>query len=168
MSKYWNENPNHKIEWGESGGLPIESLTLEGHATRIQQILAVKLLTTELGKAVTDEDGNFVLVGEIGIIYGGKGWTTINARERQLERLLPGSNPPFENVTNNINTGNQIALGPYLAFDGTNWFASDSELVGMTPGFFALDGGGNIVATTGAGPGLSWHFDGSGNVIVEI
>jgi hypothetical protein len=154
--RYWQENPNHKAEWGESGGLPIESLTLEGHASRIQSILRVGLLTTAKKQAITDVNGNFILIGEINIIYGGVGGKApIYARERQLERLLPGADRAYSTLDADWDGIPDItAPTGYVAFDGTNWFASmdPNDLLGMTMGYLSLDGFGNVIATTGSSP----------------
>lgn len=95
MSKYWQENPNHKVEWGESGGLPISKLTIgEENRPRVWNVLDVALVTDNTDAAVVDDNEDFVLSGDIDINYGGaEGNIPNNARERQLERELPASSP---------------------------------------------------------------------------
>lgn len=88
MTKYWQENPNHHTDWGEKGGLPIEPRTIKAPLDKIA------LLVDNTDKAVKDEDGEFILVGDITILYGGVGGhIAINATERQKEREFPASSP---------------------------------------------------------------------------
>jgi hypothetical protein len=172
MTKYWQEDPTHYERWGEKGGLPIDSLTInEDDRPRVWQIRKVALLTDSTKKAITDGNGDFILVGEIPILMGGThGYQTINARERQLERELPDAHPSYNNVTSDVNTANQPSVAAYLAFDGSNWFASTdpNDLLGMTAGYFSQDGFGNIIATTGSDPGALPFAIVGGNVIVTV
>lgn len=166
MSKYWQENPNHVVDWGEKGGLPIEKLLIgEENRPRLWQLWKVALLTDITKKAVTDGNGDFVLVGTIPIIYGGQGLAPSNAREAQLERELPGAHKPYTNgIINETSTANVLLFG----FDGSNWFASYNlaDLAGMTLGYLSQDAFGNIIATTGSSPTALIATIVDGNVVV--
>lgn len=164
MTKYWQANPNHFAEWGEKGGLPIPQVTMEEG----RHLDVVGLLVDQDGKAIRDNNGVFILIGTITIQYGGAGRTPINAKERQLERELPASNPAWENIHNETNTANTV-LGAIVFTDGSNWFVtSDPADVGAgTIGYLIDSGGGVIEADVGTHPNALTVSIVGGNVFVE-
>lgn len=171
MTKYWQANPNHYAEWGEKGGLPIEQLTIP--PGRFLDVIG--LLVDQDGKAIRDNNGVFILIGTITILYGGAGRTPINQRERQFERELPAASPAYTsdiNLTNTANPGGGgIPVGPYVYTNGVNWFVSadyaDATAPGMTLGYLIDAGGGIIQANTGvSGSALVVSIVG-GNVFVS-
>lgn len=167
MPRYWQEDPNHFAEWGEKGGLPISQVTLEEG----RELDVIGLLVDQDGKAIRDSNGVFILIGTITIVYGGKGRTPINAKERQLERELPASTPAYETVHNETNTsgGSGVPAGPYVYTDGANWFVSaDFADVGLnTLGYLRDAGGGVIEAVEGSDPSALTVTIVGGNVFVE-
>lgn len=166
MTKYWQANPNHFAEWGEKGGLPIPQVTMEEG----RHLDVVGLLVDQDGKAIRDNNGVFILIGVITIQYGGAGRTPINAKERQLERELPASNPAWENIHNETNTANIGGpVGPFVYTDGVNWFVTDdfANVGANTLGYLYDAGGGVIMAEVGNDPSALTVTIVGGNVFVE-
>lgn len=155
MTKYWQENPNHFLDWGERGGLPIEPRTIK------HKLDVVALLVDQNDKAITDSFGNFVLVGNITILYGGvSGRAPINATERQKEREFPGSSPAYSNVLSDINLG---YIPTFLAQENStgNWYVSLTPFgVGYTYGYAYLSGGSYYFTLTPTASSLNITLSG--------